>query len=289
MIYRISAPATSANLGPGFDVMGIALDLYNRIDVSHASKREVTWEGEAMLPDDRNLVKIALDRTLDDLGHGDLGYKLVMREQSIPVSRGLGSSAASIVLGVLAADLLSGAGMSEEEKIHRSASFEGHPDNTTPCLLGGCTVSRMMPDRTLYLKLPLSSRYTFTALIPSTPLSTKQAREALPKQVPFTDAVSNLSSLALLLAAIHADRSDLIAEGLCDRLHEQYRRPLIEAYPSIEPYLTGDGIIGSFLSGAGPTVVLWCEKKPILRGLPSSIRVAHLSLDDAGARVEVIS
>ncbi len=289
MIYRISAPATSANLGPGFDVMGVALDLYNWIEIEKASTREVIWVDDAMLSDDQNLVKIALDQTLDQLGHAHLGYKLTMKEQHIPVSRGLGSSAAAIVLGVLAADALSGSQMTEAEMVHRAATFEGHPDNTTPCLLGGCTVSRMDAEKTHYLKLPLSERFLFTALIPSTPLSTQLAREALPKQVPYGDAVANLSSLALLIAAIYADRSDLIAEGLQDRLHEQYRRPLIASYPAMEPYLDGEGIIGSFLSGAGPTVILWCEKKPALKGLPSSIRIAHLSLDRAGAQVEVIS
>ncbi|HWU37505.1 MAG TPA: homoserine kinase [Candidatus Acidoferrum sp.] len=256
---HVRVPASTANLGPGFDTLGMALGLYNEIEVELTGSGlvlEVVGEGAEKLQSlgGRNLVVRSVTETLARLGAPAEGIRIRMVNR-IPLSRGLGSSSAAAMGGVAAAAVLAGKGLSSEELLDLALPFEGHPDNITPALLGGLTVSTMVAGKVRCVKLAVPKGLQAIAVIPEFHLSTAKARRALPPTVPRVDAVFNVGRVALLLAAMQAGRLDLLREATQDRLHQPYRAPLVPGMEEV--LLEGEraGALSCFLSGAGPTLL----------------------------------
>ena len=264
------APATSANLGPGFDALGLALDWHESVHCSLApagGQVRALGPGAAHVPGgDTNLVARAVRAVLERAGRPPAGCRLVM-QVNLPVGRGLGSSAAAVAAGLVAANRLLGDPLAAEALLELGTAIEGHPDNVAPALLGGfCAAGVVSSDgqgggRVLAVRLEPPA-VVAVAAIPDRPLPTHLARAALPSQVSFADAVANVQRTALLVAAVAAGRLDALAEATLDRLHQPYRAPLV---PGLEACLRAAreaGALGAFLSGAGPTVLALSSPAP---------------------------
>ena len=254
---RIRVPATSANLGPGFDALGLALGLYDEVearvvpaglslDVVGECAEEVADRGE------KHLVVRAIRAALDDLAceQPGLAVRCVNR---IPHGRGLGSSAAAIVAGVLAARALAGAETSPDAALPLANELEGHPDNVAPCLYGGLTIAWLAAGTARAIRLDPLPDLTPVAIIAPTPVSTDVARELLPAHVPHADAARNAGRAALLVAALTA-RPDALLAATEDRLHQDYRAPAMPATHDLVRRLRAAGI-PAVVSGAGPSIL----------------------------------
>ena len=229
----IRVPATTANLAAGFDVLGCALGLYNTL--SFTPSDELSFSGcEEQYQNEQNLAYVAYARVWQELRRGDVPPVHIHIQSEIPVCRGLGSSAALIAAGAAAANYMAGKPFDRRQLLAMTTEIEGHPDNLAPALLGGMTAS-MMAGRQVYTVeyLPHPELH-FVALSPDFPLSTHEARRALPAMVSHSDAVRNSGYLAVLLRALEQGDEELIAVSLQDRLHQPYRRRLIPEYDRVE-------------------------------------------------------
>ena len=213
-------PATTANLGPGFDSFGCALSLYNTYTFSFCDHLEIQGCPSAYC-NEENLTVVAFKKVLEALGEPWHGLKMSVQAE-IPVSRGLGSSAAMIVAGAAGANMLYGSRLPAEALFAICTALEGHPDNVAPALFGGLTVSLMDHNRPLTVNYPIHPSLRFVALIPDFTLRTQKARSVLPDQVPRQDAVFNASRTGFLPRALELGDERLICAALQDRLHEPY-------------------------------------------------------------------
>ncbi|MEE9538191.1 MAG: homoserine kinase [candidate division NC10 bacterium] len=255
----IRLPASTANLGSGFDVLGLALGLYNTIEMETTSRGvEVTVEGEGAErlqgEGKRSLVVRAAEAAFAHLGVTPPGLKVHLRNE-IPLKRGLGSSGTACLGGIIGAAELTGRPLSPQEILKLALPLEGHPDNITPSLVGGLTASCLSEGEVRYVKIPLPEAITVVAVIPEQQLSTAEARRALPRQVPFADAVHNVSRVALLVGAMVAGDLSLLDEATRDRLHQPYRAKLLPGMEEVLEVARRGGALAAFLSGAGSTVV----------------------------------
>lgn len=256
---RVRVPATTANLGPGFDALGLALGLHNEIQVEVRGvglHLEVDGEGADRLSHQgpNNLIARVLWGVLEKLGERPDGLWLRMINR-IPLSRGLGSSSAAVLGGVVAAAELAGRRLAPEELLDLALPFEGHPDNIAPALLGGLTVATLVNGKVRCLPLPVPAGLSAVAVIPEFHLATAKARKALPREVPREDAVFNVGRVALFLGAMQTGRLDLLREATRDRLHQPYRAPLVPGMEEVLAEGERAGALACFLSGAGPTLL----------------------------------
>ncbi len=252
---KIRIPASSANLGPGFDSFGIAWQLYNEIEFE-ALPQGLRIEGcEERFQNENNLALRAFSHTLKKFGVKQKGTLIRFVNSDIPVSRGLGSSAALIAAGVKAADALYGLGLGPGVLLNLATEVEGHPDNVAPALFGGMTVSLLEGKRALTRRFNVHEKLRFTLLIPPFELSTALSRSVMPKEVSMHDAVFNLSRAALLPHALETGDHELLRVCLQDRLHQPYRRSLIDGMEQAERLSEEAGCIGLCLSGAGSTLL----------------------------------
>jgi homoserine kinase len=256
---HVRVPATSANLGPGFDSAGLALDLHDDVVVRVTSggvQVVVEGEGAGRLPlDERHLVVRALRAAFDRLGTRPAGLSLHCTNR-IPQSRGLGSSSAAIVAGVVAARALVPGGdelLDAQGALALADELEGHPDNVAACLLGGVTFAWSTPDGPRAVRLDAHDSLAPVAFVPATTSSTAQVRGLLPPTVPYADAVLNASRAALLPLALTRDPA-LLMPATEDRLHQGYRAPAMPATASLVEELRSRGV-PAVVSGAGPTVL----------------------------------
>jgi homoserine kinase len=253
---RVSVPATSANLGPGFDALGLALDLHDVVDAELAGSGlevRVSGAGAGEVPlDADHLVVQAMRATLASLGVEAAGLRLRCTN-AIPHGRGLGSSAAAIVAGVLAARVLAGAPDEPEAALAFAAELEGHPDNVAACLLGGLTVAWNSSGRTRAVALDVHPDVRPVVFVPSESLSTEAARGLLPASVPHAAAARNAGRAALLVQAL-TRRPDLLFDATEDELHQPYRAPAMPDTLTLMKDLRGRGI-AAVVSGAGPSVL----------------------------------
>ena len=255
----IRVPASTANLGSGFDVLGLALGLYNTIEMETTSRGvELTVEGEGAErlqgEGKRSLVVRAAEAAFAHLGVTPPGLKVHLRNE-IPLKRGLGSSGTACLGGIIGAAELTGRPLSPQEILKLALPLEGHPDNITPSLVGGLTASCLSGGEVRYVRIPLPEAITVVAVIPEQQLSTAEARRALPRQVPFADAVHNVSRVALLVGAMVAGDLSLLDEATRDRLHQPYRAKLLPGMEEVLEVARRGGALAAFLSGAGSTVV----------------------------------
>jgi homoserine kinase len=267
---RVRVPATSANLGPGFDTLGLALSLYDDVEVAVTASGvdiEVTGEGAADVADagERHLIVRALRVAFDDLDLPQppgLALRCVNR---IPHGRGLGSSAAAIVAGLVAARALAGASTSPEDVLPLANTLEGHPDNVAPCLFGGLTIAWVTTSlaglpQARAIRLDPRPEVVPVAFIAPEPVATKVARGLLPAAVPHADAARNAGRAALLIAALTA-RPEALLDGTEDKLHQDYRAPAMPRSHELVTRLRECGI-PAVVSGAGPSVLAFLTENP---------------------------
>jgi homoserine kinase len=300
MRLRVRVPASTANLGPGFDALALALALYNEVVAEESDGVRVAVEGEGAgrLPaDERNVVARGVRSAYEAAGRRFRGCTLACVNR-IPPARGLGSSAAAWVGGLVAGNALLGAPLSREALLTLAARAEGHPDNVAAALFGGLTVSCASPDGVMALTLPVASRLTWVVLIPEITGSTAEARAVLPPTVSRLDAVFNVQRVALLLAALQADRPDRLPPALEDRLHEPYRLDLFPWMTEVAAAARRAGALGCVLSGAGPSLlaVVTGEGSKVARAMEEALRSAGiggaaraLEVDRQGAVVEPLA
>ncbi|WP_270527168.1 homoserine kinase [Longibaculum muris] len=255
MKVKVKVPATSANLGPGFDVAGLAVTLYNTFTF------ELTDEGLQITgcPEQFcNADNMTYQAFVEGAKACGLDFKGVRIECSgdVPYTRGLGSSSTCIVAGIVGAYAFVDRYDERQEILELATQIEGHPDNVAPAIFGGLTVS-VMSDGVTTLNIPVKHDYRFVALIPPFTLSTEKSRSVLPQELPRADAIANVSHLALMVASLINGYDEGLKLGFKDRLHQPYRGPLIQGFAEIMNILEKDErILGAYLSGAGPTIMV---------------------------------
>lgn len=291
-MIKVKVPATSANIGPGFDSLGIALDIYNYYTIEETESGLVIEGCEEKYANESNLIYLAMLKCFEKVGYQVKGIKISI-ESEIPVSRGLGSSAACIIGGILAANELSGNELSQQEILELATEIEGHPDNVAPALLGGMVVS-VYENEVYYSKINIKDGLRFLALVPDFKLPTKKSRSILPKVIPHSDAVFNVGRVALMVSALHNGEFELLSVAGEDRLHQHYRGTLIDGYQKILKLSKNLGAKGVFLSGAGPAILVALDSddtqteeglKPLLETLNDKWEIKRLEISRDGASV----
>ena len=250
----IRVPATTANLGPGFDAFGCALSLYTDVTFEETEDYglEITGCDEAFTGPD-NLAYVSYCAVLASLSEEVRGVKIHI-DAHIPVCRGLGSSAALLVAGAMGANVLRGNKLSTQGLLNITNAMEGHPDNLAPAFYGGLTASMVDNGLPVTVNFPLHSDWEFLALVPDFNLQTSKARAVLPEQVSRADAIYNISHGAMVLKALELGDVKLLRNAMQDRLHQNYRKKLIADYEKIEGLVRTTGA-AFCLSGAGPTLL----------------------------------
>jgi len=291
----VEVPATSANLGAGYDCLAVALEMPLRVEVEvvarpgHGVELAVDGEGAGELPADRtNTFVRALEHALG-AARGEippeLGWRVAMTNR-IPLARGLGSSAAATVAGLLAGTVLGGGDPDPLALLAAAADLEGHADNAAAALLGGFTVA-VPGDPPTALRFDPPRDLRAVVFIPDLRLSTAEMRAALPATVPLADAVANLGRVALGVAGLAMGRTDLLAHLTVDRLHEPYRAAVYPALPRLVAAARGAGALGACLSGAGSAVIAFVDSLALIARVEAAFRAAAADLDLSG-RVELV-
>ena len=296
-MIKVKVPATTANLGPGFDCIGLALSIYNYVHVEEGTDdgSDLIIHAMAGAPSDKsNLIY----KTMLDF-YKQMGQKLpaltIWQEDHIPMTRGLGSSAACVVAGLLAANVLAGAGLTTKDLVQMAAQIEGHPDNSTPALVGGLTVGAMTDKRLEYIRVPNHGweNLRFALMVPDFELSTEKARKVLPDMYSREDVVHNMSRAALMVAALINGDFEKLSFALDDRVHEPYRLPLVPNMDVIFKEAKRNGAYNAFLSGAGPALIAVTENgnflpqmKVFLKTLPNEWTISWVRPDLTGASIE---
>ncbi|GAA0079610.1 homoserine kinase [Clostridium sporogenes] len=289
-MIEVRVPATSANIGPGFDCLGVAVNMYNKFFVEEI-KEGLIFEGcEDKFKNEDNLIYVAMKKCFDKIGYKPTGLRIKM-ESDIPVSRGLGSSAACVVGGIVSANELAGRVLNKKELLDLAVEVEGHPDNVNPAFCGGMTVSISDNKEIIYSKVKVSEGIKFCALIPDFTLSTEKARTVLPKSIDYKDGIFNVGRTALMVSALNNGDFHLIKYACKDKLHQDYRAKLIENFYSIKKQCEKLNSLGVFLSGAGPTIMVMIKEeenyfskniKVFLDTLKNKWEVRELKIDNIG-------
>ena len=267
----VSVPATTANLGPGFDCLGMALDLRNTLEFKYGEPGLVV-EGEGrrvIMAEATNLVQKSFRRVFDELGRAapDVAVRCFNR---VPLFRGLGSSATAVVGGLFAANEMSGGELTQEQLLALAAEIEGHPDNAAAALLGGCQIVVRDRNRLVTTEVRLPNKLGLVAFIPDFDMPTAEARTLLAPTVPRTDAVYNVGRTALLVAALAQSDLELLSVATQDRLHQPQRQAVFPAMKNLINAALGAGAHGAFLSGSGSTVLAFTSEKEMTVGYEMS-------------------
>jgi homoserine kinase len=254
---HVRIPATSANLGPGFDALGLALALHNEVVAEVRDGVSVTIDGEGadrLARDGANVVARGVKLAYEAAGRAFRGCALECVNR-IPTSRGLGSSAAAWVGGLVAGNALLGSPLSKDALLGLAARAEGHPDNVAAAIFGGLTVSCGTAEGVTSVTLPVTKSVAWVVLVPEVTSATAEARALLPRSVPREDAVFNVQRVALLLAGLQTAVPAALSVALEDRLHQPYRLKLFPWMPEVVAAARAAGALGCVLSGAGPSLL----------------------------------
>ena len=278
MKISVKVPATTANIGPGFDCMGMALPIYNTITIEetvlpgtgieiNAINNDSTADNlmfEHIPMDETSIIYKAVELLYNSIGQTPSELKITVQSQ-IPIARGLGSSASVIVGGLLAANELLGHPADEVALLSIATEVEGHPDNVTPAIVGGLCITSQEDDGTiLYRKLNWPEEWNITVCIPDYELSTDISRSVLPKEVPMGDAVFNAKRLAMFVEAVNTKDAELMKIALQDKLHQPYRMKLVPGLDKIiENLKHEENVLGCVLSGAGPAILVISQKNDL--------------------------
>ena len=298
---RVRVPATTANLGPGFDTLGLALAFYDELDVEAVAKPgvHVTVEGVGageVPTDETNLVASSIHYVFDQLKQPMPGLEMIARN-AIPHGRGMGSSGSAIVAGVKAAQgLLEGiVELSEDDLLALATALEGHPDNVAPALFGGLTIAWTSDEGPRFKKLMVHRGVSPMVLVPEFKMSTELARSLQPESVPHEDAVFNVSRSALLVAAL-TQSPELLFEATEDRLHQDYRASAMPETSQVIGALREAGL-AAVVSGAGPSILVLCTDpgerlraaEVARKAYTSNWKELLLTVDIKGATVESVA
>jgi homoserine kinase len=312
----VTVPATTANLGPGFDCIGAALTLYNefkftRVDLPPCQGGETAKviinvtgaEAERVQTDESNLLYQAFVKLYQHLGQTPPPIEIEIK-LGVPLARGLGSSATAIVGGLVGANVLAGEPLSQSQVMELAIAMEGHPDNVVPALLGGCRLAatgvEVEPQRRRergeweICEVPWCENIVPVVAIPDFELSTKEARQVLPSQVSRADAIFNTAHLGLLLRGLETGNGDWLRAALQDRLHQPYRKALIRGYDAVNAAAVAAGAYGMVISGAGPALLVLTDtsnSEAVAAAMSAAWRsqgisptVRSLGIDTQGAR-----
>lgn len=259
MEFRLRLPGSSSNLGPGYDVLGLALTICNRLTVrtlpGSSVRIAVRGMGKGVLPEDEtNLFYRSAVAASERAGKPLPGLEVEMTN-TIPLARGLGSSSTAIVAGIVAANTLLDNPFSRDQMLDLAADLEGHPDNVAPCLLGGLVVSAFSDRHVTYIRAIPPPGLQAVVAVPDFELETKAARAALPANVPHADAVFNVGRACLITAALLTGNFEALRTAMVDRLHQPYRAALIPGFYRVLGAAENAGALGAALSGAGPAIM----------------------------------
>ncbi|MET3208248.1 UNVERIFIED_CONTAM: homoserine kinase [Paenibacillus sp. PvR008] len=260
---RVRVPASTANLGPGFDTLGMALSLYAWVELKESGQTAFHLYGDEMngIPQDKtNLIYKVAQMVFREAGVSVPELDISMYSD-IPLTRGLGSSASAIVGALVAANALIGSPLSDSKLFDMASAIEKHPDNVGASLFGGIITAMWDGKHAKYLRLEPDANLEILVVIPDFQLSTSKAREVLPTHVSLKDAVYNVSHASMLVAALASGRTDLIAEAMQDRLHQPYRADLVPGMTEILQDAHHYGALGVALSGAGPTLLALADRR----------------------------
>ena len=303
----VTVPATTANLGPGFDCIGAALTLYNEFKFTRLQSPTEAWvisavgvEAEKVTTDNSNLAYQAFVKFYQHLNQIPPPIQIDIK-LGIPLARGLGSSATAIVGGLLGANCLTGEVLSQAQVMELAIALEGHPDNVVPALLGGCRLAAtgLTKETWEICDVPWSSDIIPIVAIPDFELSTQEARRVLPTEVSRADAIFNIAHLGLLLRGLQAGKEDWLRVALQDRIHQPYRKALIQGYDAVNEAAVAAGAYGIVISGAGPTLLALTDQSQAEsvatamalgwknEGVEAVVR--SLSIDTQGAKTESAS
>ena len=255
MKVEIQIPATSANIGAGFDSLGLAVRMYNRVILEPWEGAEVVSLDGATVPTGENNLIYKTVKYLFDICGKPLSGLRIQQENNIPMARGLGSSSACIVAGLMGGNALLGSPLSREDIIHMAATMEGHPDNSTPAILGGQVTAAIENGRVFYCRQQLRDDLRFAAIIPDFELKTSAARAALPKDISRADGVFNLSRAALMAMSLAAGAYSNLRVAAQDKLHQPYRLDLIPGARPVMDCALEFGAYCAYISGAGSTLM----------------------------------
>lgn len=300
MKVSVKVPATTANLGSGFDCLGMALPLYNtitieetvlpgtgiEINVLNDGVSEDDFLTEHIPMDENSIIYKAVELLYNSIGQSPSELKITVQSQ-IPIARGLGSSASVIVGGLLAANELLGKPADEVALLSIATEVEGHPDNVTPAIVGGLVLSSQEDDGSIvYRKLDWPEEWSITVCIPDYELSTDISRSVLPKEVPMADAVFNAKRLGMFVQAIHTKDAELMKLALQDKLHQPYRMKLVPGLDKISENLRHEeNVLGCVLSGAGPSIIVISHKN----GLDRIKSIVKETWEDMNVKVEIMT
>lgn len=292
-------PATTANLGVGFDTLGLALRLYNIFEVSDEGSDIVEINGEGideLYNRENNIFLKALDYfySLYNLTPPPLHVKIL---NNIPLCKGLGSSASAIVAGLTIGNELLGKGLSKEELLEHAVLLEGHPDNVSPALFGGCTISLVSRGKVIVKNVPIPDDLSVIVAVPYFDVPTESSRKILPECIPIDVTVRGLAKIGMFLVSLMTNSLKDLHTILDDELHEPYRARFIPNYNEIKRELLSVGALGVMISGSGPSIVILTEKEGskelvestdfILSKNNIEAKILNLEIDYEGAVLEV--
>lgn len=260
-MIRVQVPATSANLGSGFDSLGVALTMYNQVWLEESDSVLISSRDSVKIPTDKtNLIYETAEALYRKCGRKLPGLKII-QQNDIPMTRGLGSSSACIVAGLVGANRLLGNPLSKQDLVDFASEIEGHPDNTTPALCGGLVTSAMENSKIFSVSVPVAQNISFGVFIPPFELKTEVARGMLPAQYSREDSVFNLSRAALMTASLFSGSLKNLRVAVQDRLHQPYREGLIPGLDTVFRLSYELGSYGTYISGAGPSIISIIDKK----------------------------
>ncbi len=295
-MIKIRIPATSANIGPGFDSIGLAVNLYNYVTMEESDRCRITsLDGIPVPMDESNLVYSTVRELYHICGVPFYGME-IGQINNIPFARGLGSSSACVIAGLKGANTLMGNPVSDAELINIAASIEGHPDNSTPALVGGLVTAAMEGQRVFFVKQEIKNDLRFVAVIPDFELKTSRARSVLPDSIDRRDGVFNLSRAALMSVSLYSGNYHNLRVAADDRIHQPYRLGLIQGGAQVMEACYNLGAYAAFISGAGSTLMAIVDAglsdfgDCVARRLPElglyGWQVRTLSIDNVGTVVE---
>ena len=310
---HVTVPATTANIGPGFDCLGAALSRYNKIIVTPVSKGETSndetngspviiqvsgLDADKIGTEPDNLAYQAFAKLYDHIGQTPPPIRMEI-QVDVPLARGLGSSSTAIVGGLLAANGLAGSPLSQDEVMQLAIAIEGHPDNVVPALLGGCQLTSTTEDgQWLVCDVEWHSDIIPVVAIPNFELSTAEARKVLPADYSRTDAIFNTAHMGLLVRSLQTGNGEWLRAALLDKIHQPYRKTLIHHYDEVRKEAIAAGAYGMVISGAGPTLLALSNQKQAETvsqimaktwdALGITAQAQPLEIDHQGAMVQII-
>ncbi len=273
-MIKIQIPATSANLGSGFDCLGVALNMYNYVWMEEADEVDISSKDDVSIPtDENNLIYWSAERLYSECGKKIPGLRII-QQNNIPMTRGLGSSSACIVAGLVGANRFLGSPLSQHDLVNLACKIEGHPDNTTPALLGGLVTAAMENGRVYSVSVPVALHIRFGVFVPPFELKTEVARKALPDEYSRENAVYNLSRSALMTAALFSGSLENLRVAVQDSLHQPFRKKFISGVETVFRMSYELGSYGTYISGAGPSIIAIIDDT--LENTFSKYAIAHL-------------